>query len=75
MLQDAGPYTILQFGDAAVPLIQVLHEMAAAMQSRLLQQERLEVVLGVPANANSNQRFLTVEAFRAGRLRRDRPAE
>src|SRR3954447_6100022 len=29
--------------------------------------ERLEVMLGVPASANSNQRFLTVEAFhRAG---------
>src|SRR5207344_2452415 len=26
--------------------------------------EALEVMLGVPANANSNQRFLTVEAFR-----------
>jgi molecular chaperone DnaK (HSP70) len=38
--------------------------MAAALRAAL-PQERLEVVLGVPANANSNQRFLTVEAFRA----------
>jgi molecular chaperone DnaK (HSP70) len=51
-------------GDEAVPLMQVLNEMAAAMRAAL-PQERLEVVLGVPANANSNQRFLTVEAFRS----------
>ena len=64
VLQDAGPATILQLGDEAVPLMQVLHEMAAALRAAL-PQERLEVVLGVPANANSNQRFLTVEAFRS----------
>ena len=64
VLQDAGPATILQLGDEAVPLMQVLREMAAALRAAL-PQERLEVVLGVPANANSNQRFLTVEAFRS----------
>ncbi len=64
VLQDAGPATILQLGDEAVPLMQVLHEMAAALRAAL-PQERLEVVLGVPASANSNQRFLTVEAFRS----------
>src|ERR1017187_2405677 len=64
VLQDAGPSTILQLGDQQVPLIQVLNEMAAALRAAL-PQERLEVVLGVPANANSNQRFLTVEAFRS----------
>lgn len=63
VLQDAGPNTVLQLGDSAVPLSQVLHEMASALRAAL-PQERLEVVLGVPANANSNQRFLTVEAFR-----------
>jgi molecular chaperone DnaK len=64
VLQDAGPSTLLQLGDQQVPLIQVLNEMAAALRAAL-PQERLEVVLGVPANANSNQRFLTVEAFRS----------
>jgi molecular chaperone DnaK len=65
VLQDAGPNTVVQLGDSAVPLNQVLHEMASALRAALLQQQqRLEVVLGVPANANSNQRFLTVEAFR-----------
>jgi molecular chaperone DnaK (HSP70) len=63
VLQDAGPNTILQLGDDSVPLFQVLSEMAAALRAAL-PKERLEVVLGVPANANSNQRFLTVEAFR-----------
>lgn len=64
VLQDAGPSTVLQLGDQTVPVLQVLNEMAAALRAAL-PQERLEVVLGVPANANSNQRFLTVEAFRA----------
>ncbi len=64
VLQDAGPSTILQLGDQSVPVLQVLNEMAAALCAAL-PQERLEAVLGVPANANSNQRFLTVEAFRA----------
>jgi molecular chaperone DnaK (HSP70) len=64
VLQDAGPNTILELAGQNVPLIQVLREMAAAMRD-LLPQENLEVMLGVPANANSNQRFLTVEAFRS----------
>ncbi len=64
ILQDAGPNTILEMAGQHVPLIQVLREMAAALRA-LLPQEKLEVMLGVPANANSNQRFLTVEAFRS----------
>jgi molecular chaperone DnaK (HSP70) len=64
VLQDAGPNTILELADQHVPLIQVLREMASALRA-LLPQEKLEVMLGVPANANSNQRFLTVEAFRS----------
>ena len=64
VLQDAGPDTILQLADQEVPLIQVLREMAMAVRAGL-PQERLEVMLGVPANANTNQRFLTVEAFRS----------
>jgi len=63
LLEDAGPNTRLQLGDQTIPLIQILSEMAAALRA-LLPKEHLEVMLGVPANANSNQRFLTVEAFR-----------
>ncbi len=64
LLEDAGPNTLLQLGEQTVPLVQVLGEMAAALRA-LLPPEPLEVMLGVPANANSNQRFLTVEAFRS----------
>jgi molecular chaperone DnaK (HSP70) len=64
ILPDAGPNTILQLGDQTVPLVLVLQEMAAALRANL-PQEQLEVMLGVPANANSNQRFLSVEAFRS----------
>ncbi|HEX5229611.1 MAG TPA: Hsp70 family protein [Bryobacteraceae bacterium] len=64
VLQDAGPNTILELDRQQVPLIQVLREMVAALRN-LLPKEKLEVMLGVPANANTNQRFLTVEAFRS----------
>ena len=64
LLEDAGPNTMLQLADQTVPLIQMLGEMAAALHSAL-PREKLEVMLGVPANANSNQRFLTVESFRS----------
>lgn len=64
ILQDAGPNTILELADQQVPLFQVLREMASAVRA-LLPLDKLEVMLGVPANANTNQRFLTVEAFRS----------
>src|ERR1700758_1599037 len=34
------------------------------LHDRFGDNEPLEAMLGVPANANSNQRFLTVDAFR-----------
>jgi len=64
VLDRGGPNTILQIGDNQVPLLQVLHEMASALKA-CLPKEPHEVMLGVPANANSNQRFLTTEAFRS----------
>jgi len=64
LLEDAGPNSMLQLADQMVPLFLVLTEMAGALRA-LLPSGNLEVMLGVPANANSNQRFLTVEAFRA----------
>jgi molecular chaperone DnaK (HSP70) len=74
-LEDAGPATSVQTGDTAMPMLELLQELAAALKTALLEKstlpaksrENLEVMLGVPANANSNQRFLTVEPFqRAG---------
>ncbi|MGI8742984.1 MAG: Hsp70 family protein [Bryobacteraceae bacterium] len=63
VMEDAGPHTILQVADQALPLMQILYEMAAAIKSGLT-GDQFQVMLGVPANANSNQRFLTTEMFR-----------
>lgn len=72
-LSECGPETRLELGGQAVPVLQILTELLVSVRSAITDRstlgikpgERLEVVLGVPANANSNQRFLTVEAFRA----------
>lgn len=72
-LKDAGPETNVQVGSQAVPLLHLLTEMASALRFQLQShsnlrtdsREPLQVMLGVPANANSNQRYLTSEAFRA----------
>jgi molecular chaperone DnaK (HSP70) len=77
LLEDAGPRTQLDLGDQQVALIDLLHGFTVALYStlrdnsnlRLRPEEPLDVVLGVPAHANSNQRFLTVEAFRAAGFR------
>ncbi|MDQ2948340.1 MAG: Hsp70 family protein [Acidobacteriota bacterium] len=63
VLEDAGPHTIIQVGNQAIPLLQLLSEMAQALKS-CLPAAPLQAMLGVPANANSNQRFLTAEMFR-----------
>lgn len=72
LLEDAGPSTLLDVGDPHVSLTDLLAGLTSALYSslrdasnlRLRREEKLEAVLGVPAHANSNQRFLTVEAFR-----------
>jgi molecular chaperone DnaK (HSP70) len=73
-LDYAGPGTLVQIGDQKIPMRDLLHELALALRRALLESstmpagkdETLDVMLGVPANANSNQRFLTAEAFRQG---------
>lgn len=70
-LEDAGPETRLDAGKFTVPLSELMLGLAGAvaraLRARVGEAEPLEAMLGVPANANSNQRFLTVEAFqRAG---------
>ena len=72
-LKDAGPATLADIGGERLPLLELLTGLAAALHRHLRERsslrleagEALEVVLGVPANANNNQRFLTVEACRA----------
>ncbi len=68
-LEDAGPQTMVSLGGTGLPMHQILQEMMLVLKSALLEKsslpikpgEPLEVMLGVPANANSNQRFLTVD--------------
>lgn len=67
-LEDAGPETLLEANGITVPLADLMHGLLSALHAELTanfgEGEKFEVVLGVPANANSNQRFLTVDAFR-----------
>src|ERR1035438_2702935 len=71
-LEGAGPETLVQIANQTVPMLQLLHDLCSALRTNLLEHSNmpsakaglLEVMLGVPANANSNQRFLTAEAFR-----------
>jgi len=69
-LRNAGPHTELHAGGQTLPLRLLLGEMMSALRTQLIehsnlgahQEEPFEIVLGVPANANSNHRFLTEEA-------------
>jgi molecular chaperone DnaK (HSP70) len=72
LLEEAGPETCVQIGEQTIPMDRLLAELVSSFRDCLLNgsnlpvsgSEPLEVMLGVPANAHSNQRFLTVEAFR-----------
>ncbi len=77
LLEDAGPETVLDLGDQKIKIVDLLYGFATALLSSIRESsnlrvkpgEPLEIMLGVPAHANSNQRFLTVEAFRAAGFR------
>ncbi|WP_155121615.1 Hsp70 family protein [Bryobacter aggregatus] len=72
LLSDSGPNTAIRVGAQRFPALEIYRELASALKHALLSSssmeippgEELEVILGVPAHANSNQRFLTAEAFR-----------
>lgn len=72
LLEDAGPQTCVDIAGGRYRLLDLLASMAATLRRSLLEfsslrirtGDSLDVMLGVPANANSNQRFLTTEAFR-----------
>jgi molecular chaperone DnaK (HSP70) len=72
LLEDAGPNTHLEVGGHSVALLDVLRDLLVALKTAIREQSNLpagktlelEAMLGVPANANTNQRFLTAEAFR-----------
>ncbi len=67
-LEHAGPETMLAGPEGPVSLGELMAGLTGALhralQAHFGASEPLEIMLGVPANANSNQRFLTVEAFR-----------
>jgi len=76
-LRSANPHTLVPVAGQRIPLRQLMAEMMIALKTQLLNhsnvaadsdansEEKFEVMLGVPANANSNQRFLTEEAAHA----------
>lgn len=69
-LRTAGPKTLVRVGAQEVPMRTLMAEMMTAPRKQLVENstlgaepgEPLEAMLGVPASANSNQRFLTEEA-------------
>ena len=71
-LMDAGPETQVSLGGVSFRMLDLLCGLTAALRTALTAAsslslkpgEPLEIMLGVPAIANGNQRFLTVEAFR-----------
>src|SRR5580698_626373 len=67
-LEDAGPQTQLDLGGMLVPLTELMQGLVGALrhalQARFGETDFLDEDTGAPANANSNQRFLTVDAFR-----------
>jgi molecular chaperone DnaK (HSP70) len=77
-LRSANPHTQVSLGGQTLPLRQLMAEMMRSLRTELIAHSNLvigrdteseadseglfEIMLGVPANANSNQRFLTEEA-------------
>jgi len=71
-LKNAGPGSTVDIAGQRLNLFLLMTEMMVALRRDLMDKstlgvskyDRLQVMLGVPANANSNQRFLTQEAAR-----------
>ena len=72
-LKIAGPCSEIAIGGRRLNVSQIVTEMMTALYRELMERstlgagkyDRLQIMLGIPANANSNQRFLTQEAARA----------
>ena len=71
-LSQAKPSTSIELGGEKISVLALLVEFLKGLREALLENSnlqlnpstRLEAMVGVPANANSNQRFLTLEGFR-----------
>lgn len=74
LLDGAGPETEVSIGARCVPLGTLLSEFFSALHRGLVEDsnagltadEALTAAVSVPANATTAQRFLTLEAFKAG---------
>ncbi len=72
LLENRDPHSLLAIGRIELPMIEWLSRFLGALREDLLRHSNLEVrpgvplqvMIGIPANANSNQRFMTLEAFR-----------
>lgn len=72
LLADAGPLTEVEVGGRRFLLADLLaahfgrlrDEIAARSNAGLRRGEAIEVAVSVPANASSDQRFLTLDSFR-----------
>ena len=67
-LPEAGPQSQVDIGGARAAMLDLLTGLAASLREALIEclpgikaGDPLEAILGVPANANGNQRFLTAE--------------
>ena len=72
LVGDSHPDTTWKVGAVELPMLEWMTRFLVALRLDLVHRssldvgprDRLEVMLGTPAHANSNQRFLTLEAFR-----------
>ncbi|MEW5978103.1 MAG: Hsp70 family protein [Acidobacteriota bacterium] len=72
LLNDGHPQSVLRIGGIDQTLLEWFTQYLRTLREHLLHDSSLEVeageplrvIAGVPTNANSNQRFLTLEGFR-----------
>jgi molecular chaperone DnaK (HSP70) len=77
LLADHGPDECVGLGSLRIPILDLLtaylSRLHEALRSRcnveMERGESLDAVIAAPANANSNQRFLTLEGFRRAGFR------
>ena len=72
LLDDSHPDALWKVGTVELPVLEWMVRFLVALRLDLIHRssleigprDRLEAMVGIPAHANSNQRFLTLEAFR-----------
>jgi molecular chaperone DnaK (HSP70) len=77
LLSEHGTGTVMQVGSVRLSLLELVTDFLAALRRDLTSRSNVaqllpaqpEVVIAVPANAHSTQRFVTLEAFRRAGFR------